>query len=427
MPESAGPHLLDHLFRRQAGRLVSSLAGLLGAQHLQLAEDAVQEAMLRAVRLWPFAGVPERPEAWLFQVSHHYAISALRRSRVFDNKTSELIRAVEARRIEADDLDLEPVLRDEELRMLFICCHPELAPEARIALSLNLACGFSVREIARIFLTAEPAMAQRLVRAKRVIRERNLQLQMPDCQALEEIAARLDSVLDVIYLMFSGGYSAQDGETLIRSEICLEALRLGRLLTVSSMSAPRVDALVALMAFQSARLAARTDASGDLALFDDQDRSLWDEELIALGFHYFDRSIQGDAVSSWHIQAAIASAYAQAAASANGSSSINWLAMLEQYDALFELTGSPVVALNRAVVVFKAHGAEAALLAIAPLEDHPAMRGYHLLPAVRGRIFLELNRGIEAQDAFAAALACPCAASERRFLLQQLELASQKT
>ncbi|HXC95703.1 MAG TPA: sigma-70 family RNA polymerase sigma factor [Edaphobacter sp.] len=414
MNELSSPVLLEHLFRRQAGRTVSGLAGLLGFEHLQLAEDAVQEAMLRAVQTWPFQAIPEKPEAWLFRVAHNYAISVLRRSTRLESKTGDLIAALEARTQSVENVDIEQNLRDDELRMIFMCCHPELAPDARVALSLKLVSGFSVGEIARIFMAEENTIAQRLVRAKKQIRERRLPLLMPHSLELPE---RLNSVLEVIYLMFSGGYATHNGEDLIRREVCLEALRLGQLVATSSMAAPRVDALVALMALQAARLPARMDAAGDLVLLEEQDRSLWDDELIALGFQYFSRSIAGEEISEWHVQAAIAATYA----TAESSEAIDWPAILGHYDQLLRMTGSPVVALNRAVAVVKVHGPEDALEALAPLENHAVMRGYHLLPAVRGRVLAALGRFTEAEAAFSAGLECDCAEPERRFLQRQLE------
>lgn len=414
MNELSSPVLLEHLFRRQAGRIVSWLTRLLGSQHLQLAEDAVQEAVLRAAQTWPFHGVPEKPEAWLFRVAHNHAISALRCSSRFEDKVGELIAALEAEAQCFEHVDIEQSLRDDELRMIFMCCHPELTQDACVALSLKLVSGFGVDEIARIFMVEESTIAQRLVRAKRLIREQSLPLLMPYKAGLRD---RLNSVLKVIYLMFSGGYATHTGEDLIRRDVCLEALRLGRLVADSSMAAPRVDALVALMALQAARLPARTDAAGDLVLLEEQDRSLWESELIALGFYYFDRSIAGDQISDWHVQAAIAATYAKA----ESAESIDWPAILGHYDQLLEMTASPVVALNRAVVVVKVHGAEVALAVLAPLEGHAAMRGYHLLPAVRGRVLAELGRFVEAEAAFSAALKCDCAEPERRFLQRQLE------
>jgi RNA polymerase sigma-70 factor (ECF subfamily) len=415
MEETSSPVLLEHLFRREAGRIVSWLVGLLGSHHLQLAEDAVQESILRAAHAWRFHRIPEKPEAWLFRVAHNYAISALRRETNFGDKTNELIALLESRAQYVEDLDAEENLRDDELRMIFMCCPPQLAQDAQVALSLKLVSGFSVGEIARIFLVEEKTIAQRLVRAKRLIREQNLPLIMPHKAELQK---RLNSVLDVIYLMFSGGYAAHTGEELIRRDVCLEALRLGRLVADSSMAAPRVDALVALMALQAARLPARTDAAGDLVLLEEQDRSLWDNALIALGFSYFDKSIAGNEISVWHIQAAIAATYA----SAESSETIDWPAILEHYDQLLVMAPSPVVALNRAVVVMKVHGAEASLTALAPLEKDAALRRYHLLPAVRGRVLAELGRFPEAEVAFSAALECGCTKPEKRFLQRQLEM-----
>ena len=419
MQESGSPVLLEHLFRRESGRIVAWLAGLLGSAHLQLAEDAAQEAMLRAVETWPFEGIPEKPEAWLFRTAHNYAISSVRRAAVFRSKADALVVALETGAQPMLDLDAEQSLRDDELRMVFMCCHPKLVPDAQVALSLKLVGGFSTEEIARIFFSEPSTIAQRLVRAKRSIREQNLTLAMPSKAELEQ---RLNSVLKVIYLMFSGGYAAHAGEDLIRTDVCLEALRLGRLVASSSMCAPRVDALVALMALQAARLPARTDAAGDLVLLEEQDRKLWDDDLIALGFSYFDRSIAGDEISEWHVQAAIAATYASAASSAE----IDWASILEHYDQLMEMTDSPVVALNRAVVVMKVHGAEASLAALIPLAGNNALQKYHLLAATQGHVLAALGRLNEAREAFSAALECDCTLPEKRFLQRQLAMVSMQ-
>jgi RNA polymerase sigma-70 factor, ECF subfamily len=417
MQDSGSPVLLEHLFRRESGRIVAWVAGLLGSAHLQLAEDAAQEAMLRAAETWPFQGIPQKPEAWLFRTAHNYAISLVRRSTVFNGKVDTLVAVLESSAQPTLDLDAEQSLRDDELRMIFMCCHPKLAPDAQVALSLKLVGGFSTEEIARIFFSEPATIAQRLVRAKRLIREQKLALTMPPRGHLEQ---RLNSVLKVIYLMFSGGYAAHAGEDLIRVDVCLEALRLGRLVASSSMGAPRVDALIALMALQAARLPARTDAAGDLVLLEEQDRTLWDDDLIALGFSYFDRSIAGKEISEWHVQAAIAATYA----SAPNAAEIDWVSILEHYDQLMDMTDSPVVALNRAVVVMKVHGAEASLAALAPLEGNNALQHYHLLAATKGHVLAALGRSEEARAAFSEALECDCTLPEKRFLQHQLEMLS---
>jgi len=417
MQDSGSPVLLEHLFRRECGRIVAWLAGLLGSAHLQLAEDAAQEAMLRAAQTWPFQGIPQKPEAWLFRTAHNYAISSVRRTTVFSSKADALVAALESSAQPILDLDAEQSLRDDELRMVFMCCHPKLVPDAQVALSLKLVGGFSKEEIARIFFSEPSTIAQRLVRAKRLIREEKVALTMPSKGQLEE---RVNSVLKVIYLMFSGGYAAHAGEDLIRVDVCLEALRLGRLVASSSMGAPRVDALVALMALQAARLPARMDAAGDLVLLEEQDRKAWDDDLIALGFSYFDRSIAGEEISEWHVQAAIAATYASAAS----STEIDWVSILGHYDQLMEMTDSPVVALNRAVVVMKVHGAEASLAALTPLAGNNALQKYHLLPATQGHVLAALGRLDEARAAFLAALECDCTLPEKRFLQRQLATVS---
>jgi len=297
--------------------------------------------------------------------------------------------------------------------MIFMCCHPEISRDARVALSLKTVGGFSVREIARAFLADDAAIAQRLVRAKRQIREDRLTLEMPRGT---ELRRRLDSVLDVLYFMFNEGYTVNEGESLIRQDLCLEALRLARLVASSSITEPRVDALAALMALKSARLPARIDQAGDLVLLEDQDRSRWDPHLISLGFHHFDRSMAGDELSEYHVQAAIAATHARAA----GPQSIDWPMILHMYDQLLAINPSPVVALNRAVAVAKVRGPAEGLAAIGPVLNDPKLRDYHLLLSVQGQLLLELGRRVDAAACFRAAMACSCSEPERRFLRRKL-------
>jgi RNA polymerase sigma-70 factor (ECF subfamily) len=413
-PAAAAP-LLEHLFRRQAGRMVAHFARVLGPAHLNLAEDAVQEAMLRALQTWPFGGVPENAVAWLFRTAHNVAIDAIRRNRLLGEKTegivAELSRSATAL---AEDPDTEEQLRDDELRMIILCCHPALTRDASVALSLKTVGGFSVREIARAFLADEAAIAQRLVRAKRQLRDGPPTFEMPRGAELQD---RLISVLEVLYFMFNEGYAAHEGEALIRQDLCVEALRLGRLVASSSISTPRVDALVALMALQAARLPARVDEVGDLVQWEFQDRSRWDRHLIGLGFQHFDRSMVGDDVSEYHLQAAIAATHARA----TDPQSVDWPAILHLYDQLLSIHASPVVALNRAVAVAKVHGPGKALAAIESLDNDPKLGDYHLLLAVRGHFLQEMGRSGEAASCFRAALECPCSEPERRFLRRKLE------
>jgi len=405
--------LLEHLFRRQAGRMVAYFTRLFGPAHLELAEETVQDAMLRALQTWPYQGVPENAEAWLFRVARNMAIDAIRRNRflVGDAMLAGMARSEEG---EPGDPLVEEQLRDDELRMIFMCCHPEISRDASIALSLKTASGFGVREIARAFLADEATIAQRLVRAKRQIRERGLTLEIPHG---EELKQRLDSVLEVIYFVFNEGYTAHEGQDLIRQDLCAEALRLGRLVASSSIATPKAHALVALMALQAARLPARVDEAGDLVLLESQDRNRWDRELIGLGFHHLELSMAGDEVSEYHAQAGIAATHARA----GDAESIDWPLILEFYDRLLAINPSPVVALNRAVALAKVRGADQALAEIENLAREPKLRDYYLLLAVRGHLLLELGCRDEAARNFNAALELPCSEPERRFLRRKLE------
>jgi len=406
--------MLEHLFRHQSSRILAHLTRLLGSAHLELAEEAVQEAMLRALQVWPDKGVPENASAWLFRVAHNAAIDAVRRDRVGGQKSAVVVATLcQSAATAPDDPDFEAQLRDDELRLVFMCCHPRITRNTRAVLSLKVAGGFNVREIARAFLADDAAIAQRLVRARRQIREQHLTLDMPHGAELKQ---RLDSVIEVIYLMFNEGYTAHEGEDLIRTDLCFEALRLGQLIASSSIAEPRVHALITLMALQAARLPARTDEAGDLILLEDQDRTRWDQRLIAIGFHHFDLAMNGDEISEYHAQAAIAVTHARA----EGRESIDWPTILELYEQLFAMNPSPVVALNRAVAIAKVRGAAAALQSIEPLAGDPQLNGYYLFLAVRGHLLLDLGQRSEAADWFRKALTLRCSEPERRFLRRKI-------
>jgi RNA polymerase sigma-70 factor, ECF subfamily len=307
--QDSAHQLVDHLFRSRAGRMVAWLTHVFGPEHLELAEEVVQDALVKALQQWPYSGVPDNPGAWLLRVARNGALDVLRRHSAFRAREHAIVAELTS---VADNG--EPgawAVEDDELRMVFMCCHPSLPPDARVALSLKTVGGFNVSEIARAFLVSGAVVAQRLVRAKRTLRERGVGLELPHGSQLRE---RLESVLEVIYLMFNEGYNAHSGDHLIRLDLCGEALRLGRLVADSeAVATPAVHALVALMAFQAARLPARIDGAGELVLLENQDRSLWDRRLVALGFEHLDRSAEGTEMTPYHVQAAIAAVHAGAA------------------------------------------------------------------------------------------------------------------
>jgi len=407
--------MVDHLFRSRAGQMVSYLTRLLGPDQLDLAEEVVQEALLKALQKWPYSGIPENPAGWLFHVARNAALDAIRHRTLAGEKSVD----VTADRIRSAAIDreidpaLEDQLRDDELCMVLMCCHPALPRDARVALSLKTVGGFSTREIARAFLSDEATIAQRIVRAKRQIRDDGIRFELP---AGKDLAVRLDSALEVIYLMFNEGYAAQSGEDLVRRDLCQEALRLARLLASSSVNNPQVHALVALIALQTARLPARVDSAGELVLLEDQDRSLWDRRLVGLGFHHFAQSAEGPLLSAYHIQAAIAAIHA----GAGKTEDTDWKAILELYDQLMDLSPSPVVVLNRAVAISKIRGPEAALAALRPLAEDRSLRNYYLLPAVQGHLHFDLGDKETAAQYFQQALDLPCSEPEKRFLRRKL-------
>lgn len=418
---SEAVHLVDHLFRTRAGQMVAYLTRIFGPAHMELAEEVVQDALVKALQQWPHAGIPDNPGGWLFRVARNGALDALRRDKTLRAKAPAIIHELTSSAPDLEPTALDAALKDDEVRMVFMCCHPELPRDARVALSLKTVGGFSVTEIARAFLVAETAVAQRLARAKRQVRELGLEVELPSGA---ELHARLDSVLEVIYLMFNEGYNAHGGDDLIRLDFCREAVRLGKLVADSpATSAPAACALVSLMAFQAARFASRVDAEGEMVLLEDQDRALWDRSLIALGFRYLDRSAEGPVQTAYHLQAAIAAIHAHP----DPPTGTDWPRILELYDELLALTRSPVVALNRAVALARVFGAEAGLEAIDRIATSGTLSSYYLLPSIKGRLLFELGRASEAAVCYRAALTLPCSEPERRFLTRQLARATGHT
>jgi RNA polymerase sigma-70 factor (ECF subfamily) len=408
--------LVDHLFRHEAGRMVASLTRSLGPANLALAEEVVQEALLQALKRWPFGGVPEKPVAWLYRVAHNLALDRLRRGTNFSGKEAAIREALLVEhREDSPAAHLQGEITDDQLHLIFLCCHPDLSRDARVALTLKTVVGFSVPEIARAFLVQGATISQRLVRAQRRIRQRRLPFEVPPPK---ELPQRLEAVLEVIYLMFNEGYSASDGDTLIRTALCAEALRLvEHLAKTSTTTSPVVHALTSLLCFQASRLPARVDAEGDLLRLHEQNRALWDQVLLRRAFEHLGHSASGTSQSEYHLQAGIAAFHA----SAPSSSATDWEAILDLYSRLFALNPSPIVALNRAVAVAQVQGPAAGLEEITKIEAHPAVAGYYLLSATRGEFLAMVGDRVGAAEAYRRALECSCSGPERRFLLKKLE------
>ncbi len=404
--------LVAHLFRHQSAKIVATLTRVCGSRHLDLAEDVVQDALLKALQQWPFRGIPENPAGWLTLVAKNRALDLLRRDSSLANKVAELERvlphstAAAATRAESE--------MDDQLVLILMCCHPALPIECQVALTLKSACGFSTAEIARAFLTPETTIAQRLVRAKRQIRDHGILIDPPNEDDLPE---RLDSVLRVIYLLFNEGYGATRGDDLVRADLCEEAIRLGSLLVKQCrLQLPSAHALLALMMLQAARLPARTQHDGTLAVLAEQDRSLWDRQLITLGLRHFGASAAGDTITTYHLQAEIAAVHATAAS----DSKTDWEKIVALYDDLYKLEPTPIVSLNRAIAISRWQGPRAGLSALEGIARHPALQKYHLLPAVTGELWKQVGDYQRAAQSYRRALACPCTVPERRFLETQL-------
>lgn len=408
--------IVDDLFRRQAAQIVSTLTRYLGPDYLTLAEDVTQETLIAALRQWPHRGVPANPAAWLMTVARNRAIDAIRRERTEARGYRDLA-ALQAAHdgltgaVEFTSHDL----RGDQLRMMFICCHPALSREARVALTLRTLGGLSVPEIARAFLAREATVAQRLVRAKRILREQRVAFTTPDDA---ELPARLASVQDVLYLLFNEGYSAHSGAALIRHDLCAEAIRLTSLLAEHPLGdTPSVHALLALLLLQGSRLAARTDDTGNLLLLERQDRTRWDRRMIQAGLLELSRSAHGPALSLYHLQAEIAACHAIAPS----YTATDWRRILRCYDELLEMQPSPVISLNRAVALAMVHGPQAGIAELERMRHAPGIEGYHLFHATLGELWRRSGDERQAALHVTAALRYGGTDPERRFLQERLD------
>jgi RNA polymerase sigma-70 factor (ECF subfamily) len=402
--------LLDSLYRVDSGRILATLIRLLG--DFDLAEEAMHEAFATALSLWPRSGVPGNPRPWLISTARFKAIDTLRRRARFDASQDELVRYLEAQWSSAERSNEEDSLEDDRLRLIFTCCHPSLAPEARVALTLREVCGLTTEEIAKAFLITPRTLAQRIVRAKAKIRETPIPYEAPTPQELPE---RLGAVLHVIYLVFNEGYSAAAGAEVTRAELTGEAIRLGRLLT-ELRPEPEVIGLLSLMLLHESRHAARTSPTGELILLENQDRSLWNREQIAEGVALLEKALKSHRFGSYTLQAAIAAVHAKAESVA----ATDWRQIVALYDRLLRIQPSPVVQLNRAVAIAMCDGPEAGLTLIDAVLEHGELADYYLAHSARADMCRRLGRTAEARSSYEKALALTQQEPERQFLQERI-------
>jgi len=397
----------------ESARLIAGLARVTG--DVGLAEDLAQDALVAALEQWPAAGVPDNPGAWLTAVARRRYVDGVRRKLTFARKAEEIGRELAEAEDPMDEIEFDAHVGDDVLRLIFTACHPMLSRDARVALTLKLVAGLSTEQIARAFLVSTPTMAARVTRAKKALGDARVPFEVPTGAELE---ARLASVLEVVYLIFNEGYAATSGDTLTRTELCEEAMRLGRMLAALAPDEPEAHGLVALMEIQASRIPARTGPGGAMITLLDQDRSRWNRLLITRGLQALAAatSLSGSEVSGpYVIQAALAACHARALVAAD----TDWSRIATLYRVLGALAPSPVIELNRAVAVSMADGPAAALPIVDALGDDPALRHYHLLPSVRGDLLDRLGRSAEARDEFERAAAMTANDAERAHLLRR--------
>jgi RNA polymerase sigma factor (sigma-70 family) len=409
--------IVEHLFRHEGTKMVAILTRIFGIEHLNLAEDVVQEALARALQTWPFYGVPKNPSAWIMRASRNLALDVVRRRKIFQNKQSEIIRLMDRNGATPDEaIFSEDEISDDRLRLIFVCCHPAIPAEAQVALALKTLCGFSVGEIGHAFLTTESAIAKRLTRAKQKIHQARIPFEIPAGGELEQ---RLDNVLQSLYLLFNEGYKASSGENLVREELCEEAIRLAELLVAHPAGhQPKTHALLALMLLNTARNPTRMDSQGNLLRLQEQDRTRWNKSMIARGMFHFAQSAAGNELSEYHLQAGIAACHC----AAKDYESTDWQKILSLYDRLIEFDQSPVAALNRAVAIANIRGPKAGLHAVRAVRDINKLSSYYLLYAVLGEFEMRLGNLQAAAEQFRRSFELAETKSERAFLLKRLQL-----
>jgi RNA polymerase sigma-70 factor (ECF subfamily) len=407
----------EHLFRHEAGRLVSSLTRIFGVHNLALAEDVVQDTFCRALEVWRIRGMPDNPSAWLMTAARNRALDIIRRNRTATRFAPELGRLIESEWTLApvvDEILADDAIQDSSLRMMFSCCHPRLSEAAQVALILNILCGFSIDEVASAFMSGHSAVEKRIVRSKRVLAGSK---RLFDTAVPADFSDRLPAVQRALYLLFNEGYHGASPETSVRSELCNEAIRLVAILLQHPLGrTPRTYALAALMTLTAARLPARTDAAGNLIALHDQNRELWNQTRLAEGVRLLELSASESALSTYHIEAAMASVHAMA----RGAGDTDWNTIISLYDSLLRISPSPIVELNRAIAIAQRDGPERGLETIRAIPDLDRLVDYPFYPAALGELELRRNDALRARGYFRLALAKARNPMERHFFRQRL-------
>ncbi|MEP0987738.1 sigma-70 family RNA polymerase sigma factor [Ekhidna sp.] len=407
------PQLVDHFFRTEYGKAVSHLTSKFGASHLELAEDSVQEALIKAMQTWPYSQIPDNPTGWILRVARNKMIDQLRRDQKINKQ--EVPEGAEEMRA---DLSLESI-NDDMVRMMFACCHPSLSQEYQIILTLKILGGLSIREISSSLLKKEETVAKAYTRAKKKFKKDEIKLLLPPAHEIEK---RLDMVLKIIYLLFNEGYKSAEGETLIRKELCEDAMRLNKVLIDSEIcNTPSANALMALMHFHASRFEARTDSDGNVISLEDQDRSKWDSRLIDLGLNYLDAASAENELNEYLIQAAISAAHCRAAT----FEGTDWNNILSLYDLQLQLTPNPIVELNRVVALEKVHGPLLGLKEIERLEATQFFDEYYLFYAIKSEIQQRMGNNDEAIQSIKRAIELTKNEKEKLFLIKKLDRISR--
>jgi len=408
---------VDQLFRREWGKLVTVLTKLFGTENLQLAEDVVQETLLNALNNWKINGLPNNPEAWLFSAARNKAIDVLRKQQLqqaYARNITPLLKSEYSLSPAVHELVNVNTIDDDQLKMMFVCCHPVLSAEAQVAIILKTLCGFSVAEIAKAFVCNYDTIEKRLYRARQTLKENNVSFDLPGSSQLNE---RLENVLTAIYLLFNEGYNSTHHDDLIRNDLIQEAIRLCELTCKSKLVNNGAGyALLSLMCFTAARSKARLNAAGNIVLLKDQDRKLWDIELIKRAIDYLDRSAATEKISRYHIEAGIAFEHAKA----KRYTDTNWKNILHYYDVLYQLRPSPLVALNRAIVIAEIHGPATAIDAIHAIPNIALLKNFYLLPATLGELYSQLQQNEKAVNYFTEAMQLTQSAAEKHLLQQKM-------